>query len=66
MTKNTDQTIEEKIAKLEEMVAWFDSDEFVLEQAMDTYKKAQLLADEIQADVAKLKHDIERVDPAEK
>ncbi len=66
MTKKTDSmTIEDKITQLETLVAWFDSDEFVLEQAMSRYDEAQKLAAEIQAELAKLKHTIERVDTAE-
>lgn len=65
MTKNDNETVEQKIATLEQKVAWFDGDEFVLEQAMDRYEEAQKLADEIQADLSDLKNTIERVNLAE-
>lgn len=61
MTKNNDTTIEQKIEQLEQAVAWFDSDEFVLEQATSRYEQAQKLADEIQRDIAGLKNTIEQV-----
>ncbi|QHN42559.1 hypothetical protein GII36_01685 [Candidatus Mycosynbacter amalyticus] len=61
MTKNNDTTIEQKIEQLEQAVAWFDSDEFVLEQATSCYEQAQKLADEIQRDIAGLKNTIEQV-----
>lgn len=54
-------TIEQKISELEKLVAWFDSDEFELEKAMGQYEKAQVLAAEIEADVATLKNSIEQV-----
>lgn len=60
MTKN-DATIDQKIAQLEQAVAWFDSDEFELEQATAHYERAQKLADEIQSDIVALKHTIEQV-----
>ena len=60
MTKNN-TTIEEKISQLEAAVAWFDSDEFELEKALDEYEKARKLADEVSRDIAELKNTIERV-----
>lgn len=60
MTKNN-PTIEEKIAQLEASVAWFDSDDFELEKALDEYEKARKLADEISRDITELKNTIEKV-----
>ena len=56
MTKN--KTIQDKTAELNELVAWFDSEEFALEQALDVFKRAEKLAEEIEADLAALKNDI--------
>jgi len=61
MTKNKNSTIQEKIAALEELVAWFDSDEFTLEVALDKFKEAEKLAGEIETDLSELKNDIEVV-----
>lgn len=61
MSKNNQPTIEEKIATLEKLVAWFDSDDFVLEAALVKYDEAQKLAAEIEQDIAKLRNTIERV-----
>lgn len=62
-------TIREKTAKLDEMIAWFDSDEFELEQALAKFTKAEKLAKEIEKDLLELKNDItvikERFDKAE-
>lgn len=60
MTKN-DATIQEKMAKLSELVAWFDGDEFQIEAAMDKFKKAEALAVDIEDDLQHLKNDIEVV-----
>lgn len=61
MTKNNTLTVEQKIAQLEKTVAWFDSDEFALERAVDHYSQAQKLAAEIQHDISNLKNEIEQV-----
>ncbi len=60
MTKSN-QSIQEKLAALRELVAWFDSEEFVLEDAADMFKKAETLAREIENDLAALKNDIQVV-----
>lgn len=59
MTKN--KKIQEKTAELTELVAWFDSDAFVLEQALDKFKEAEKLAQDIEQDLATLRNDIEVV-----
>lgn len=62
-------TIREKTAKLDEMIAWFDSDEFELEQALVKFTEAEKLAKEIEKDLLELKNDItvikERFDKVE-
>ena len=61
MTKNDNMTIQEKIAKLDSLVAWFDGDEFTLETALDKFKIAEQLAGEIEKDLTSLKNDIQVV-----
>ena len=58
MTKS-DQTIQDKITQLDELVAWFDSDEFSLEEATEVFKKAEVLAREIEADLRELKNEVQ-------
>ncbi len=53
------KSIQEKTAELNELVAWFDSDDFVLEKAPDTFKQAEQLAKEIEQDLSSLKNDIQ-------
>lgn len=52
------KTIQEKTTELNELVAWFDSDEFSLELALDKFKEAENLAAEIEHDLTSLKNEI--------
>lgn len=58
MTKNN-LTIQQKITQLDELVAWFDGDSFTLEEATDVFKKAELLAREIEAELVTLKNEVQ-------
>ncbi len=57
MSKN-DKTIQQKMNQLSELVAWFESDEFELETAIEKYKTAEALAGEIETDLSQLKNEI--------
>lgn len=57
----TNETIQEKTAKLSELVAWFDSDEFTFEASLDKFKEAETLADDIEKDLNELKNNIQIV-----
>lgn len=59
--KQNRESIEVDIKKLEETVAWFESDEFVLEEAIDRYKEAEELAKSINQRLRKLKHTVTEV-----
>ena len=52
------QTLNQKVEELRAMVAWFESDEFDIEQAIERYKKAEKLAESISADLSELRNDI--------
>lgn len=52
------KTVQEKLAELSELVNWFQSDAFTLETAVDKFQAAEKLAEEIEADLLKLKNDI--------
>ena len=56
------QTINQKIAKLDEAVEWFYGDDFSLEKASGHYKKAIKLSQEIEQDLRNLKNEIEIID----
>jgi exonuclease VII small subunit len=49
------------MADLSQLVAWFDSDDFTLEAAIEKFKAAETLAAEIEADLSALKNDIQVV-----
>jgi exodeoxyribonuclease VII small subunit len=55
------KTIQEKTKQLSELVAWFDSDEFELEEALNKFKEAEKLATEIEDDLNSLKNEIQIV-----
>ena len=61
MSQKSSMTIAEKTAKLHELVAWFDGDEFSLEEALVKFAQAEKLAEEIEKDLLNLKNDIEVV-----
>lgn len=50
-----------KLAQLDELVAWFDSDQFELEQALEKFTAAETLAAEIERDLKDFKNSIEVV-----
>ena len=52
------KSIQEKTAELNELVAWFDSEEFVLETALDKFKQAEKLAAEIEKDLQTVQNEI--------
>ena len=52
------KTIQDKMIELDQLTAWFDSEDFVLEEAIDKFKQAELLATDIEKDLLNLKNDI--------
>lgn len=58
MSTKNNPSIREKTTKLNELVAWFDSDDFELEQALGKFKEAEKLAAEIEQDLLALKNEI--------
>jgi len=55
------KTVQEKLSGLSELIAWFQSPAFKLEDAFDKFKQAESLAEEIEKDLTKLKNDIKIV-----
>jgi len=58
---STNKSIQEKTVELTKLVAWFDSDDFELENALDKYKSAEKLAEEIEKDLLSFKNEIQIV-----
>jgi len=55
------KTVQDKLSELSELVAWFQSQAFKLEDAFDKFKQSEALAEEIEKDLTKLKNDIQVV-----
>lgn len=51
-------TIAEKTNELSELVAWFDSNDFDIEVAVEKYKEAEKLASSIEKDLLQIKNEI--------
>jgi len=52
------KSIQEKTEQLTKLVAWFDGDDFSIEEALSKYKIAEKLAEEIESDLLTLKNEI--------
>lgn len=52
------KSIQDKLSELAKLVAWFDSDDFTLETAIDKFKEAEELAETIEKDLTVIKNDI--------
>ena len=52
------KTIAEKTADLQNLLDWFDSDDFELEQAIEKFQIAKQLADEVVHDLDELENEI--------
>lgn len=52
------KTINEKLEELQSGMAWFDSDDFSLEEASQKYKNLASLAQDIEKDLNELKNEI--------
>ena len=58
MSAKNNLSISEKTIKLNELVEWFDSDDFELEEALDKFAEAEKLATEIETDLLAMKNSI--------
>lgn len=54
----TSKTIQAKMSELNELIAWFDGEDFSLEEAVTQFEKAEKLAAEIDHDLRDLKNNI--------
>ncbi len=61
MSEKSKPSVAEKTAKLNELLAWFDGEDFTLEQALEKFSEAEKLAAEIEKDLLKLKNEVEIV-----
>ena len=56
---NNDMTIEQMMAELNEQIAWFQSDDFNLDEAKQRFTEARELSKKITATLEDMRHDIE-------
>ena len=56
--KESNLTLEEKIAKIERETAWFEGDNFVLEKAIEKYKEIIALVAEVEKELTELENTI--------
>ena len=58
MSQKNDPSIEAELTELDQLVAWFESEDFTLEQAMANYEKAEVLASRIETRLSELKNEV--------
>lgn len=51
-------TIKEQLQQLDELISWFEGDDFTLEEAVEKFKAAERLAEDIRQKLSSLKGDI--------
>ena len=56
--KESNLTLEVKIAKIERETAWFEGDDFVLEKAIEKYKEIIALVAEVEKELTELENTI--------
>ncbi len=54
--KENKVTLDDKIKELEKQVAWFEGEDFTVEEAVDRYKSTKKLAEDIAKDIEELKN----------
>lgn len=57
-----DKTIEQLMAEIDERVAWFQSDDFVLDEAKERFLEVKRLAERIEKALTEMKNEIEMLE----
>ena len=55
------KTIKQQISELDAVLAWFESEDFAIEQAGEKYAEAQKIVIEIEAKLAKIKNELVKI-----
>lgn len=55
------KSVQDQLNELSTLVEWFQSEAFSLEEALDKYKQAEALAEQIEKQLTELKNDIKIV-----
>ena len=56
--KNNATSIADKLTQLNQLVAWFESDDFTIEEALDKFAEAEMLAKTIDEELSVFKNKI--------
>jgi exodeoxyribonuclease VII small subunit len=59
MSAQSNSTTSEKIEKLEELLAWFESEEITIEEALVKYEEALKLSKELEVQLTNAKNQVE-------
>lgn len=57
-----DKTIEQLIAEIDERVAWFQGDDFILDEAKERFLEVKQLAERIERALTEMKNEIEMLE----
>lgn len=55
-------TIEERIQELEQLLAWFESDEVTVTESLKKYERAQQLASELEVALSEAKNKVTEIE----
>ena len=58
---NAKTTIKQQISELDAVLAWFESEDFAIEQASEKYAEAQKIVADIEAKLANIKNELVKV-----
>ncbi len=58
MSKTNEPTLSEQLAQLDEIVAWFEQDDFDMEEALGKFEEGSKLAEEIRTKLSTLENKI--------
>lgn len=61
MAEKKSQTVAENLARLEELLAWFESEEITVEEALSKYEEALELSKELEQQLANAKNQVETI-----
>ena len=61
MSSKKEQTFKEKIKQLEDIVAWFDSEDVDLDEAVEKYEQGAKLAKELKADISGIENKVRKI-----
>ena len=59
MSAESNQTVEEKIAELDALLAWFESEDVTVDEALRKYERAQVLSKELSTALKEAQNKVE-------